>query len=277
MTKPTSILGSVEPKQIKLGAGRIFRGGASATFPGTAKFDTNSLGTGATAWEDLRCIANDLTINWSAGMYKYSNGVPSVFKKGVVTSREGTLQATFDEFKSRIIQTALGLNNPINKLSATLMTATGTPTSTIIAFDTVSGLAVGDEIVVEAVSGSLPASSNSGLVDSIASLTVTLREPLRDGAPVAGWVAKKRVSTKLPFGGSDVKTYPMLLCFDFVVEKKQVVVFIPKASSQGSFAPSLGGGTDHAKTGITFDLYGVYDSDLDDNALAHVFLFEDEA
>lgn len=277
MTKPTSILGSVEAKQIKLGAGRIFRGAANATFAGTAKFDTNSLGSGLTAWEDLRCIANDATINLNADTYKYMNGVPAVLKKVVVTGRQGTLQATFDEFKSRIMQTALGLNNPINKLGATLMTATGSPTSTVIAFDTVSGLAVGDEIVVESVSGSLAASSNSGLVDSIVSLTVTLREPLRDGAPSAGWVAKKRISSKLVFGGSDVKTYPLLICYDFVVDKKQLVVFFPKASSLGSFSPAMGGGTDSAKIGIQFDLYGVYDSDLDDNVLAQFFVFEDEA
>lgn len=278
MAKPTSILGSVETKQIKLGAGRVYRGGASATFAGTAKFDSASLGTGATQWEDLRSMANDATISNTANMFKYMNGVPSVFKKGVVTGREATLQATFDEFKSRIIQTALGLNNPVNKLAATLMTiaASPSPTASVFTVDTVTGLVAGDEIVVEAASGSLAASSNSGLVDSIATLAITLREPLRD-TPVSTWVAKKRVSTKLCFGGSDVKTYPLLFVTDFVLDKKQFVAFFPKVSSQGSFNPAMGGGTDSAKIGISWDAYGVYDADVDDNVLCSFFVFEDEA
>ena len=276
MPKPTSILGSVETKEIKLGAGRIFRGGVSATFLGTAKFDTNSLGSGATGWEDMMAIANDATIQATANMYKFMNGVPATFKKGFVTGRDAQLSVTLDEFRSRAIQTALGLNSPINKLSATLMTISGSPTATVFTVDTVSGLAVGDELVVEASSGLLAASTNSGIVDLIASLTITLRQALRD-VPAATWVSKKRVSTKLPFGGSDVKTYPLIFVVDFVQDKKQFVAFAPKVSSAGSFNPGMGGGADHAKIGLAWDIYGQYDSDLDDNVLFNFFLFEDEA
>lgn len=273
MAKPTSILGSVELKQIKLGAGRLFRGtSASVAFAGTAKFDTNTPGT---SWEDMKCIAQDATINASADMYRYSNGVPSTFKKGFITGRQTQLNVTFDEFRSRVVQTALGLNNPINKLGAQEYVAGGTPTSTVILLDTVTGLSVGDELVFASATGGLPASVNSGIIDAINTLTVTMREPLLN-TPVSGWKAKERVSTKLCFGGSDVATYPLLFVVDFVLDKKQFVVHINKASSAGNFAPNMGGGSESAKVGVAFDCYGVYDSDLDDNVLASFFMFEDE-
>ena len=277
MAKPLSILGVVETKEIKLGAGRVFRGGSAATFAGTAKFDSNNLGSGTTGWEDLAAIANDAAIASTATMFNFKNGVPGTFKKGFVTGRDAKLTFTMDEFKSRNIQTVLGLNNPINKLASTLMTiqASPAPTSSVFTMDTVTGLNAGDEIVVEASSGLLAASSNAGIVDNIATLAVTMRQALRD-APSSTWVAKKRISTKLPFGGSQVQTFPMIFVVDFVVDKRQFVVFIPKASSDGTFNPAMGGGTANAKMQGSFDMYGVYDADLDDNILCSYYILEDE-
>lgn len=255
MAKPLSILGTVETKEIKLGAGRTFRGGASATFAGSAKFDSNSLGSGATLWEDLAAIAQDATITSKANMYKYTSGVPGTFKKGFVTGRDAQLSFTMDEFKSRNIQTILGLNNPINKLALGLMTvaASPAPTSSVFTVDTVTSYNAGDEIVVDPVSGGLATSTNSGIISSIATLAITMRQSLRD-TPVAGWVAKKRMSTKLPFGGSDVATFPLLFVVDFVVDKRQFVCFMPKVSSDGNFNPALGGGTKQADAKVTFDM-----------------------
>lgn len=277
MAKPTSILGVVETKEIKIGAGRIFRGTSAATsFAGTAKFDTNNPGA---TWEDMGCIATDTTLASNVTMFKYTNGVPTALKKAFVTGRDATLTSSFDEFKSRVLQTALGLKAPINKLVSTLYTvqASPTPTNILFALDTISGLNAGDELVVEATSGLLPASTNAALIDSIATLTINLRtaNPLFQ-TPASTWVAKKRMSTKLCFGGSDVATYPLLYVIDFVSDKRQIVFFFPKVSSTGSFSPKMGAGTAAAMVSIPFDCYGVYDADLDDNVLTEMFLFEDE-
>ena len=85
MTTSTALLGSVETKQIKLGHGRIFLGtSGSSSFDGTAKFDTSSPGS---AWEDLRCIGNNVTLTCNAGVFAYKNAVPSVTKKKFITGR----------------------------------------------------------------------------------------------------------------------------------------------------------------------------------------------
>lgn len=275
MVTSTPILGSVETKQLKLGKGRFFLGSPSATFDGTAKFDTSNPGA---TWEDLMCIGDNVQVNASAGMFQYKNAVPTVTKKKFVIGRDLVVSAEFDEFKSRVIQTALGLLAPINKLGATLMTVQGAPGPTASAFtvDVATGLNTGDEIVVAATSGALASSQNSGLVSSAAAaVAITLRQPLFV-APSAGWVAKKRISSKLVFGSSDVRSYPLLFVVDFVVDKKQFVMFFPTVSSAGTFNPDLGGGQSHAKIGISWDCHAVVDSDVADNVLAVTYLFEDE-
>lgn len=274
MPQGAGIQGTVELRQIKLGAGRIFRGTSAATFDGTVKFDTNSPGA---TWEDLGATEPDTQINCSSSPFIYKNGVPSARKKGFVIAREATVAVNFSEFKARLLQLALGLVAPINKLSATLMTvaASPAPTNTIFTVDTVSGLAANDEVVLASASGGLAASSARGIVSSIATLAITLRQAISStfGTVVSTWVAKKVISTKLPFGGSDVDTYPLLFVKDFI-GGAQIVWFFPQVASMGNLNPAMGSQSENVKIPITFDAYGIYDADLNDIALAIPYNFE---
>lgn len=275
--KSTSLQGVVQEKNVKMGAGRMFLGDSTAVFDGTAKFDTNNPGS---HWEDLGAMAQNVTVNMTTTMLMYKQGIPSNIKKTFVQGRDGTLQAEFDEFKARVIQTALGLIKPINRMAGNnyVIQASPAPTAQVFTLDQVSGLNVGDEVVHATSNGLLTNATDAALVDSIVGNVVTLKSPLPNGAPTALDALDVRISAKLVFGSSDVRTYPLLFVVDFVTDKKQFVSFFPKVSSKGAFNPtglhSLG--SDHVKTTIQWDIYGVYDADVDDIALAQFFPFEGE-
>jgi hypothetical protein len=274
MVTSTPILGTVETRNIKLGAGRFFRGIAGATFAGTSKFDTANPGS---SFEDLGECAADANVSATQSPFIFRNGVPSTRKKGFVIGREAQINLNFNEWKSRIMQTAIGLTAPINKLAAQeyVVQASPAPTNTIFTFDTVTGLAVNDEIVLGATTGALPASPAKGLISAIDTLQVTLRQAIPSAllTVASGYKAKEVISTKLPFGGSDVDTFPALYVIDFI-GGAQVVWFFPQVASMGNFGPGMGSGTQNAQIPITFDAYGVYDSDLADNVVCIPFNFE---
>lgn len=275
MVTSPAILGTVETKMLKLGAGRIYLGTSpTATFDGTAKFPTNAPGPD---WEDLRCLGQNVTLNANTSMFAYKNAVPSVTKKKFVIGRDVTLSADFEEFKSRMVQAALGILAPVNKLAATeyVVQAAPGPTSQIFTLDSVAGLNLGDELVIASATGGLASTQNAGLIGAINTLAITLREPAQT-APVAGWKVKKRISSKLIIGGSDVLVYPLIFVVDFVQDKKQFVAFFPNVSSAGSFSPNLGGGQSNTTVAVAWDCYGAYDAAIADNVLASMYMFEGE-
>jgi hypothetical protein len=274
MGKALSVTGTHESKHIKLGVGRIFIGSQSATFDGTTKFNSLTIPSG---WEDLGDLGQDVTLNNTTELFKFANGTPALVKRSYVTGREATLQATFNEYKARIIQIAIGLSNPINKVTgSTTVSASPTPTSTVFTVASASSFAVGDEIIVETVAGDCATSTNTGLISAIATNAITLRQALPKGAPTTGDTVKKRTSAKLVIGGGSVPTYPLLFVVDFQLDNKQFVMFFPKVSSQGTFNPAFGNAKENAKIGVTWDLYGVTDSDFGDSVLAAAYIFEDE-
>lgn len=269
-------------KQIKLGSGRCFQGQTdSVVFDGTVKFNT---ATPAANWRDLGVLMNNVTLNLQAGEFAFKTGVPSVRKKTYIVSRDGSLQVEFEEFSALLSQIAMGLNSPVNKLTGSEMTVTSYSSVTkILVVNSTAGLLVGDELVFDTASGVYPTSNNKGLISTVDSGTqVTLRG---DGfyKPVDNtYVGKKVVSTKLAFGGSNVKTYPFLFVIDIldpagVTTPKQIVYFFPKVSAQGNYSPALGGGSKNMTNQITFEAYGIIDTDLADIMLAACYVFESEA
>lgn len=275
MAKSISLLGQFESKLIKMGTGRLFLGTSSgSTFDGTAKFDTNNPGA---SWEDAGAIANDFTIAATTDKFKFMNALPSVTRKTFVIGRDATITATFDEFKARVVQTALGLLAPFNIVSGSelVVQASPSPTAKVFTLDSVTGLAPGDEVVV-GTTATLPSTANSGLVDSISGAQITLRAALPSGAPATGAKVKERVCAKLIFGGTDAREYPLLFVVDFVNDNKQFVALVPRACAQGNFQPNFNGGKQNIQTAVTWDTLALYDSGIDALSLITCFIFEGE-
>lgn len=268
-----ALRGDSDLTQIKLGAGRIYQGQTSSVvFDGTLKFDTI---TPPANWRDLGVIMQDVTLNLAATEFAFKTGLPSTRKKTFITGRDGTIQGTFAEFNALINQITMGLLAPINKLGASgpfTVAASPAPTSSTFTLDATTGLAVGDEVVVEAVAGSLAASNNRGIIKSITGLDIVVENPLYL-TPASTWKVREVVSTKLVFGGGDVKTYPLLFVVD-LLGGKQVTYFFPSVSSQGNHNPNFGGGTENMRNQIQFEAYGVLDTDINDMILAACFVFE---
>lgn len=267
----TSILGSLETKNILIGAWRWFAAPFDTYIDETTRFDTNNP---PAPFIDLGASTEESSLSMNKQMIKYMSGVPSVIKHAKVTSLDFTVTFTLDQFSGFNLSRAIyGPGYAIKKFvsSPAIVLATAIPAGNIVNMTSSTGYIEGQYIAL--------ASSTIGLVNSIDEYRIIeisgnnliLDRNVSTVFASAPYVAMIE-SWKIPFGTSKTCQAAIVGCWDDESDGIQFVIAIPRAIIDGNFNGALPA-TVNAKIPLTVTGQAFYDVDLTDNVVANLLRF----
>lgn len=269
MTTSTALLGTIEQKNIKVGAWRFFAAPYDTYIDEAVRFDTVNP---PAPFLDLGAVGQDASINLSKQLYRYMNGVPQVLKQIRVTGIDFNLGITLDQFSGANLARAIyGTNYAIKKFksSPAIVQATGTPNGNVILMPSVANWQEGDYAALASSPSGLVTTSDEYKVVEISGLNLIFDRDVSTVFSAAPYVGDIE-SWKVPFGTSAPNKIAIVGCWDEESNGIQMLLAIPRATIDGNFGSGGIPAQQHQKITLNVLAQGFFDLDIQEICVANL-------
>ncbi len=202
-------------------------------------------------WERLGTIEpGSYKLDAEREKYVVERGYPKARAFSLIMGQKGNVSFTLDEVTAKAFEIANGgTATEYTTTSATTVSASPSPTTTVFTVAAIGTIAAGKWILHTNASGQ----KFMRKVASVATNAITLASPL-PAAPASGDAIALVTSTRNVIGGDGIQQF----CLRAVVCDQQgdkEVLYFKQAEPDGKLSPNFDP-TKHAQIPMTFDLYG---------------------